>query len=162
MFCSPLQPIWNLPIHPLLGQRPRWDSFPSLINVGSHNPPLRGPTCSLTHHPVSGSDTICNSPSPPLAYIVLFGFFLSGFPSRFLLGRDFYTLIKNASFSSPTNMRSHMTFLKAYNNVCLLLISILTFRSLSGTTFPTNIRSHMTFLKAYNNVYLLLISILTF
>ena len=34
---------------------------------------LWGPTSSLTHCPVSGSDTICNNPSPLLAYIVCFG-----------------------------------------------------------------------------------------
>ena len=57
----------------------------------------------------------CNSPNPPLAEIVLFGFSLPGFPFRaspqsfktHLLGRGFHTLIKNASFSSPTDMRFH-------------------------------------------------------
>ena len=43
--------------------------------------------------------------------IVLFGLSLLGFPSRFvktcLLRRDFHTLIKNVSFSSPTNVGSH-------------------------------------------------------
>ena len=47
----------------------------------------------------------------PTANRVLFGFFLSSFPSRFfktrLLGRGFHTLIKNVSFSSPTDMGSH-------------------------------------------------------
>ena len=32
--------------------------------------PLRGSISSLAHRPVSGSDTICNSPSPPLENIV--------------------------------------------------------------------------------------------
>ena len=39
---------------------------------------------SLAHRPVSGSDTLCNGPSPLRTNIVLFGLFLSGFPSRFL------------------------------------------------------------------------------
>ena len=55
-------------------------------------------------------EEMCNGPSPPLADIVLSRFFLSGFPSRFkmrILGRDFYTLIKNASFSAPTDVGSH-------------------------------------------------------
>ena len=56
-----LQPMWDLTIHPLGG----------LVS-------------SLAHSPMSGSDTICNSPSPPLADIVLFRFSLLGFPSKFL------------------------------------------------------------------------------
>ena len=82
--------------------------MPSLTDVGSHNRPplgpsedagpvplsnqcgtlqsipLRGPASSLAHCPMSGSDTICNRISPPLANIVLLGFFLPGFHSRFL------------------------------------------------------------------------------
>ena len=53
-------------------------SFPSPTNVGSHNPPPRGSTAK-----VSASYTICNSPSPPLANIVIFELFLSDF-SRIL------------------------------------------------------------------------------
>ena len=60
MFRSPLQPMWDLTIHP------SW-----------------GPTSSLAHRPISGSDTICNRQIPPLAYIVLFGFPLLDFPSKF-------------------------------------------------------------------------------
>ena len=45
--------------------------FLSLTNMGSHNPP--SPAFSLAHHPVIGYNTICNSPSPPLADIVHFG-----------------------------------------------------------------------------------------
>ena len=65
-------------------------SFPFLIDVGSHNPPLLGasviqsmwnltiylswgPESQLAHCPVSGFDTICNSPSLLLAYIIYFG-----------------------------------------------------------------------------------------
>ena len=47
MLRSPLQLMWDLAIHP-----------------------LEGPTSLLAH---LGSDTICNSSSPPLANIVLFG-----------------------------------------------------------------------------------------
>ena len=50
MFCSPLQLIWDLTIHPPYG----------LVS-------------SLTHRSMFGSDTICNSTSPPLADIVRFG-----------------------------------------------------------------------------------------
>ena len=47
-------------------------SFLSQIDVGFHNPfPLGDPTSSLAYHPVTGSDTICNS-SLPLADIVRF------------------------------------------------------------------------------------------
>ena len=48
-------------------------SFPSPTDVGSHNPPpLGGLASSLTHRPVSGFNTICNSPNPPLANVVRF------------------------------------------------------------------------------------------
>ena len=51
----------------------RGASFPSQTDVGSHNPPPLGdPVFSLAHRPVSGSDTICKSPSPPLTDIVCF------------------------------------------------------------------------------------------
>ena len=46
--------------------------------------PLQGSTSLLAHRPVFGSDTICNSPRPPLTDIVLFRFSLSDFPARFL------------------------------------------------------------------------------
>ena len=45
--------------------------------------PLRGTARRLAHRPMSGSDTICNGPDPPLADNVLFGLSLSGFPSKF-------------------------------------------------------------------------------
>ena len=48
-------------------------SFPSPTDVGSHKPPPWGPAPSLAHHSVSGSDTICNNPCPPLTDIVRFG-----------------------------------------------------------------------------------------
>ena len=81
------------------GQRPRCPSFLPPIDVGlPPNPPplgpnvltgtpprvnpLRGTARRLAHRPMSGSNTICNDPNPPLANIVLFGLSLSGFPSR--------------------------------------------------------------------------------
>ena len=45
--------------------------------------PLLGTARRLTHHSVSGSNTICNSSGPPLTDIVLFELSLSSFPSRF-------------------------------------------------------------------------------
>ena len=69
--------------------------------------PLRGTTSSLAHCLMSGSDTICNSPDPPLAYIVLFRLPLKVFKMR-LLGRGFHTPIKGVSFSSPTDVGSHI------------------------------------------------------
>ena len=51
-------------------------------------------------------EIVCNSPSLPLAYIVLFGLSLTVIKMR-LLGRSFHTLIKNVSFSSLTNVGSH-------------------------------------------------------
>ena len=100
VFRSPPQPMWDLTIHP--------SSRPSVL-VGTHSllqsmwdlpfHPLRDPASLLAHrllstplwglaslrahHPISSSDTIYNSPSPPLAYIVLFGLSLLGFLSRF-------------------------------------------------------------------------------
>ena len=76
MIRSPLQPMWDLTIHP-----------------------LTSPTSSLTHRSVHGFDTICNSPSPPLADIVFSRLFLSDFPFVFsrlsLLG--FPSRFQNAS-----------------------------------------------------------------
>ena len=82
MVCSLLQPMWDLTIRP-------W-----------------GPARTLEYRPGSGSNTICNSQSPPLADIVLCGLSPQGFKTC-LIGRGFHTLIRNASFSSPTNMGSH-------------------------------------------------------
>ena len=84
----------------------------------SQSTPLQGLTSSLVHHSVSGFDTISNSPNSLLAYIVFFRLVLLGFPSNYfktrLLGRDFYTLINNASFPSPTDAGSH----NKYNEPC--------------------------------------------
>jgi len=118
--------------------------FPN--HVGSLNPPpsepsvlvgtqsrahsLWGSASSLAYRPVSDSVTICNSPSPPLADIVLLGFpfraFLKAFKTR-LLGRGFHTHVKNVLFFSPTDVRSHtvtiieMDYLSVY---CLVVNSL--------------------------------------
>ena len=84
---SSLQSMWDPPIHPLQG--PASLRAHQLVST-----PLRGSPSSLTHRPMSGSDTIYNNSSSPLAYIVLFGLFLSDFPSKILkrLGKGFNTL----------------------------------------------------------------------
>ena len=85
--------------------------FPSLIDVGSHNPPpFEGLASSLAHCPLFGSDTICNSSNPPLADIVCFGplrivVSLSVFKTC-LLGRGFHTIIRNVLFRPPTDVGS--------------------------------------------------------
>ena len=86
-------------------------SFPSPIDVGSHNPPPWGPMSLLRHRSVTGSDTIGYSPDPPLVDIVRFA------PLRItinltvlkthLLGRGFHILIRNVSFPSPIDVGSH-------------------------------------------------------
>ena len=55
-------------------------SFPSSTDVGSHNPPHHawGRSVLASIRPVSGSDTICNSPSPLIEDIVLFRLSLQG------------------------------------------------------------------------------------
>ena len=100
-------------------------SHPSPIDVGHPNrpasllahrlmsTPLWDSAFSLAHSTVSGSDTICNSTSPPLSDIVLFRLPLNVFKTR-LLGRGFHTLTKNASFSSPSDARSHIRYLIYY------------------------------------------------
>ena len=99
------------PAAALWGQRSRCHSFPlqSMWDLPIH--PLRGSAFSLAQRVLSSSDTICNSPNPPLLDIVLFELSLSGFLSRFfktrLLGRSFHTLTNNVSFSSPTDVGSH-------------------------------------------------------
>ena len=63
----------------------------------SMSTPLRGLASLLAHRPESGSNNICNSSSPPLAYIVLFRLSFQGFPHGFkthVLGRGLHTLIK--------------------------------------------------------------------
>ena len=129
MFHSPPQLMWDLTIHPpsepnvLASTRsllqsmsdPPFHLLQGPVSLLAHplmSTPLRGLVSLLAHRPVFGSDTICHSQSPPLADIFLFWLSLSNFPSRFfktcLLGRSFHTLIKNVSFSSPTEVRSHI------------------------------------------------------
>ena len=116
--------MWDFTIHPPQGSsvfagtrsflHSMWDPHqihpPSGPSVLTGTPlrvyPLQGTASSLAHCPVSGSETICNGPSPPLADIVLFGLPLKVFNTR-LLGRGFHTLIQGVSFSSPTDVRSH-------------------------------------------------------
>ena len=96
MFRSPPQSMWDITIRPLRGPA-------SLLAHSLMSMPHWGSTFSMTHRLVSGSDSICNSPSLPLADIVLFGLSLKNFKTH-LLGRGFHALIKNVSFSSPTNV----------------------------------------------------------
>ena len=102
-----LQSMWDLSNPPIWGST-------SLLAYCLVLTPLRGSASLLTHRPMCGSDIIYNSLSPPLANIVLFGLSFLCFPSRFSkrLGNDFHTLIKNASFSSPIEVGSHLPDLK--------------------------------------------------
>ena len=98
-----LQSMWDHSIHPL-------SRSSVLAGTSPHVHPLRGSTSLLAHRPVPDSDTICNSPSLPLEDIVLLDFFFQASSQGFkmhLIGRGFHTLIKNAAFSSPTDVRSH-------------------------------------------------------
>ena len=82
---------------------------------------LQGSASSLAHHPMSSSDTICNKLNPttsrycpPCAFPSRlpknkFALSLPDFQKTSLLGRSFHTLIKNVSFSFPTDLRSHKT-----------------------------------------------------
>ena len=73
--CSFLQSMWTpTKSTPFGAQRPYWHTSSCL--------PLWETASSLAHRPVSGSDTICNDPSPPPADIVFFGLSRSGFLSR--------------------------------------------------------------------------------
>ena len=92
---SLLQSMWDPPNPPLAGTPPRVYS-PS------------GLSFLLAHRSVSGSDILCNGPSQPLAHIV-HGLPLKVFKTR-LLEWGFHTVIKNASFSSPTHVESHQTY----------------------------------------------------
>ena len=63
------------------------------------------PKGQRAHYPMYDSDTIHNSPSPPLVDIVCFA------PLHIVIsltgGRGFHTLTRNVSFPSPTDVRSH-------------------------------------------------------
>ena len=99
-FPSPIDvgPPFLPPIHPIWGQRLCWHT--ARVHHSSRLSLL------AAHRSVSAYDTICNSPNPPLIDIVLFGLSLKVFKMH-MLGRDFHTFLKNASFSSPTYMGSH-------------------------------------------------------
>ena len=108
----PLQPTWDLTIHSLSGCSVLAGTHTPLQLMGPPNPPplrpsvladtppgvhyLRGSAFSLAHRPMFGFDIICNSPSPLLADIVLFG----------LPPRGFHVLIKNVLFPSSTDVGS--------------------------------------------------------
>ena len=64
-----LQLIWDNPIHPLWAQYPYWHT--------TSCPPPFGARLPCWHHPMTNTDTICNSSSPPLIDIVPFKLFLS-------------------------------------------------------------------------------------
>ena len=128
MFCSPSQPIWDLIIHPLQGPA-SWltldlfsnrcgtlqsTSFLGPVSLLAHrllSTPFRGSTFSLTHRPVSGSDTIWNSPKPTASRYCPLWVFPFELPLKVfkmhLLGRGFHTRVKNISFSSPNDVGSH-------------------------------------------------------
>ena len=79
-------------------------SFLSPIDVESHNSPGAS-VLSLVHCPMTISNTICNSSSPSLIYIVGYDplHIVISFTvlKRVWLERDFHALIKNDLFSSP-------------------------------------------------------------
>ena len=129
MFCSSLQAMWGSQ-STSLGPSVR---SPSPTDVGSHNspplgasvptsvPPLYptwdltihlhwGSTSSLTYRLVSSSDIIFNIPSPPLVDIICLDPIRIVIASNFiacLLEIGFHTLVRNVSFLSPTDVRSH-------------------------------------------------------
>ena len=75
--------------------------FSSPTHARSYNPPPWEAASSLTHLPVSNSDT---------RYCPLWLVTYRRRPHDFktcLLGRSFHTLIRNVLFSSPTDVRSH-------------------------------------------------------
>ena len=85
-----LQSMWDRSqIHPPLGPSILTDTSPCVY-------PLRGIARRLAHRSVSGSNTICNNPDPPLADIILFRLFLSDSPQDLkthMLMEGFQTLI---------------------------------------------------------------------
>ena len=91
--------MWDLTIHPHRG--PASSLALRLVSIS-----LWCSASLLAHCPIFGSDTICNSSSSWLSNIVLFGLSLNVFKTH-LLRRGFHTLIKNVSFSSPTDVESH-------------------------------------------------------
>ena len=86
-------------------------SFLSPTNVESHNPPLlrpnvladTSPSVYLWYHLYQPKPTV--SIHCPL-WLVTYRHHPHGFKTR-LLGRGFHTLIRNDSFTSPTDVGSH-------------------------------------------------------
>ena len=91
-------------------ETPQSAFFHGLVSLLAHRlvfTPLWGSAASLTYRPVSGFDTICNGPSPPLAYIVFFGLI---FPQDFLnesTRERFPHVYKECFVLFPTDMGSH-------------------------------------------------------
>jgi len=126
----PPQPMWDLTIHHF------WGPAPSLALVSlsnwcgiSQSTPL-GLASLLALCSMSGFDTNCNSPRPPLADIALFRL-PSELPFKVFkmhpLERGFYTLIKNDLFSSPTHVESHNPLLEVtdlHNDMILSTLRI--------------------------------------
>ena len=125
--CSPPQPMWDITIHPPSGLSvlARTRSFldvrllPNLPPYGrpaslqAHclvSTPLRRITRRLTHRSVSGYDTICNDPGPPLSDIVLFRVFLSGLSS---LGFSFQASLKGPPLSDIVLFRVFLSGLSS-------------------------------------------------
>jgi len=71
------------PLHQHIASCPLPSKLSLLARISPRVHSFRGSASSLVHHPVSGSYTICNSPSPPLSDIVFFGLSLSSFLSTF-------------------------------------------------------------------------------
>ena len=102
--------MWDLPIHP--------SSEPSVLaDTPPRVYPLRGSASSLAHRLVSSSDTICNSPSSPLADIVFFGLPLKVFKT---LERGFHTLIKNVR-SPPQPTWDLTKNMSPFNNILIAI-----------------------------------------
>ena len=84
-------------------------------------------------------ESSCNSLSPPPVDIVFFKLFLLGFHSRFLkhlLGRGFHTIMKNASFSSSTDVGSYNPLPSGPTS----FLSLVPFFNRRGTPKSTSIR----------------------
>ena len=118
MFCSPLQLMWDLTIHPSLGSSvlagtPPGVHPPSGPNVLAGKPPNVHPQLSVLVGTPPGVWLWYHfSPSKPTTsrYCHLWTFLsrlaLKVFKTR-RLGRGFHTFIKKYSFPSPTDVGSH-------------------------------------------------------
>ena len=87
------QPMGELTIHP--------PSAPSVLtSTPPHVYPLQGTASSLAHHPVFALISFVTVQAH-YQQIVLFWLSHSNFPSKFLLGRDFHTVIKRCFVLLP-------------------------------------------------------------